>query len=143
MYYASCLLQKSTPGIAGAGVAFLYFLSMYLWNSLGSMEMTQHLGIGRYRFYRSNKPLLYSLVAACMLVLLGVSFLQSRTLFYLMLLCSLAGSVYHITIVPHPLRRLFRYSRLRDVPMSRDLFVALAWAVVLTIMPHAAVETFS
>jgi 4-hydroxy-3-methylbut-2-enyl diphosphate reductase len=141
MYYASCMLQKSAPGIAGAAVALLYFLSMYLWNSLGSMEMTQHLGIGRYRFYRSNKPLLYSLVAACMLVLLGVSFLQSRILFYLMLLSSLAGSVYHITIVPGPLRRLLRYSRLRDVPMSRDLFVALAWAVVLTLMPHAAAET--
>jgi|WetSurMetagenome_2_1015567.scaffolds.fasta_scaffold00717_12 (E)-4-hydroxy-3-methyl-but-2-enyl pyrophosphate reductase len=142
MYYVSCMLQKFPPKPAGAVISFLYFLSMYLWNSLGSMEMTQHLDIGRYRFYRRNKPLLYILVAACMLTLLAVSSLQSRALFYLMLLGSFAGSVYHLTIVPRPLRRLLRYSRLHDVPMSRDLFVALAWAVVLTFMPHAATALF-
>jgi 4-hydroxy-3-methylbut-2-enyl diphosphate reductase len=32
---------------------------------------------------------------------------------------------------------LFRYSRLKDVPTSRDLFVALAWGIVLTLIPQA------
>jgi 4-hydroxy-3-methylbut-2-enyl diphosphate reductase len=141
MYYASCILQKFTPALSGVAISFFYFLSMYLWNSLGSMEITQHLGLGRYQFYRRNKPLLYVMVVVSMLALLAVSFLQSRMLFYLMLFCTFAGGVYHVTIVPAFLKRFVRYSRLRDVPMSRDLFVALAWAVVLTFMPYARAES--
>jgi 4-hydroxy-3-methylbut-2-enyl diphosphate reductase len=140
LYFASCVLQKFTPALSGAVISFLYFLSMYLWNSLGSMEETQHLGIGRYRFYRNNKRVLYIVVALSMLALLVVSFLQSRILLYIMLFCTLAGSVYHTTIVPAFLKRFIRYSRLRDVPMSRDLFVALAWAVVITLVPFARAE---
>lgn len=141
MYYASCILQKSEPLLSGAVISFLYFISMYLWNSLGSMEETKHLGIGRYRFYRNNKRVLYVAVASSMIAMLGVCFMQNRMVFYLMLFCTFAGSVYYATIVPPFLKRLLRYGRLRDVPMSRDLFVALAWAVVITFMPHARAQS--
>jgi 4-hydroxy-3-methylbut-2-enyl diphosphate reductase len=42
-----------------------------------------------------------------------------------------------VTIVPVPLRRFFAYKRLRDIPTSRDLFVALAWATLLICIPQA------
>jgi 4-hydroxy-3-methylbut-2-enyl diphosphate reductase len=111
---------------------------MYLWNSLTSIESTQHLGISRYRFYRSHKPLLYAVVGICIVLLLVISSMQSRILFYLMLFSTFVGCVYHITIIPSFLKILFRYTRLKDVPTSRDLFVALAWGVVLTFIPQAS-----
>ena len=115
---------------------------MYLWNSLTSIEITQHLGISRYRFYRNYKPALYTAVAACIAVMLVISSMQSRILFYLMLFSTFVGCVYHITIIPSFLKILFRYTRLKDVPTSRDLFVALAWGVVLTFMPQASKGMF-
>jgi 4-hydroxy-3-methylbut-2-enyl diphosphate reductase len=138
VYYASCVLQGFLPTPLGFAISFLYFLSMYLWNSLTSIESTQHLGIGRYRFYRSHKPILYTVVGICIVALLVLSSLESRILFYMMLFATFVGCVYHITIIPGFLKILFRYTRLKDVPTSRDLFVALAWGVVLTFMPQAA-----
>jgi 4-hydroxy-3-methylbut-2-enyl diphosphate reductase len=137
VYYASCVLQELPPTVPGFALSFLYFLSMYLWNSLTSIEATQHLGVGRYRFYSAHKPALYAVVGVCILLILAISFLESRLLFYLMLFSTFAGSVYHITIVPSSLRRIVRYGKLKDVPTSRDLFVALAWGIVLTFVPLA------
>ncbi len=59
-----------------------------------------------------------------------------------MLVPTLAGSVYQFTIVPRPLKKFVRYSNLKDVPTSRDLFAALAWAVLITFIPHAINNIF-
>lgn len=135
-YYASCFLQDCpfTPG--GAVVSFLYFLSMYLWNSMASIESMQHHGISRYRFYLANRRELIVMSGTSIVVLLLFSFLISRELFYLMLFASAAGSAYHMTFMPRGIRSLFRYKNLKDIPTSRDLFVALAWATVLTFIPQ-------
>ena len=53
-----------------------------------------------------------------------------------MFFASLAGSAYHLTFMPRHIRALFRYKNLKDIPSSRDLFVALAWGTVLTAIPH-------
>jgi 4-hydroxy-3-methylbut-2-enyl diphosphate reductase len=126
----------------GGALAFLYFLSMYLWNGVTSLEITQHLGISRYKFYRRYKPLLLSLTAASIAALLTTAFTSGNTLFFLMLFSVAAGSVYHVTIVPAALRRFFKYKNLKDIPTSRDLFVALAWGTVLTFIPQAIAGSF-
>jgi (E)-4-hydroxy-3-methyl-but-2-enyl pyrophosphate reductase len=137
MYYLSCRVQGYAFTWGGGALAFLYFLSMYLWNSLTSLETTQHLGISRYRFYRRYRPMLLLLAAASISVLLVGSLTSGKLLFVLMLFSTAVGSVYHATIVPRPLRRFFRYKNLKDIPTSRDLFVALAWGTVLTFLPQA------
>lgn len=143
LYYAACYLQGYTFEALGALLAFLYFLSMYLWNSLASIEMTEHHGISRYRFYSAHKTGLFSLVGTGIVAILVLSFVQSRLLFYLMVFSTLAGTLYHTTIVPSPLRGLIKYRNLKDIPTSRDLFVALAWGTVLTFMPHAIADRFT
>jgi 4-hydroxy-3-methylbut-2-enyl diphosphate reductase len=123
-------------------LAFLYFLSMYLWNSVTSLETTQHLGISRYTFYRRYRPQLMLLAGVNILMLLAISYAMGRMLFFLLLFAAAAGSIYHVTIVPGPFRRFLRYKNLKDIPTSRDLFVALAWATVLTFIPQAISGTF-
>ena len=134
--YASSFLLRLPFTFGGAFVAFLYFLSMYLWNSLGSIESMEHHGISRYRFYRAYRRQLWVASGACILLMLTVSFTIKRELGVLMLFASVAGSAYHMTFVPRFLRAFFRYKNLKDIPTSRDLFVALAWATVLTLIPH-------
>ena len=135
-YYASCYLQGYPFSAGGATVVFLYFLAMYLWNSMASIESMQHHGISRYRFYRAYRKQLFFFSGAVAVVVIVLSFLLKKELGYLMFFASVAGSAYHITLVPPRFRTVFRYKNLKDIPSSRDLFVALAWATVLTFVPH-------
>ena len=136
VYYVSCRLQGYAFSWSGAIVSFLYFLSMYLWNSLTSIKTTAHLGISRFRFYEQHKWLLFFLAAAAIAALLVFSFSLGKQVFLVLLFATAAGSVYHATIVPPSLRHLIRYKKLKDIPTSRDLFVALAWGTVLTFIPQ-------
>jgi 4-hydroxybenzoate polyprenyltransferase len=136
-YFLSCRLQGYGFEWSGALLAFLYFLSMYLWNSVTSIETTQHLGISRYRFYHKYSRMLFLLAAVSIGGQLVISFSIGKTLFTLMLFSIIAGSVYHVTIFPQMLRRVFHSKNLKDIPASRDLFVALAWGIVLSFIPQA------
>jgi (E)-4-hydroxy-3-methyl-but-2-enyl pyrophosphate reductase len=137
LFYVSCKMQALPFQWTEAIIAFLYFLSMYLWNSLTSIELIQHHGISRYQFYSEHKSALFALSGLSIGAVLIMSFFVNRNIFYLMIFATFAGSVYHFTIVPKPLRRFVRYANLKDIPTSRDIFVALAWAVLLTFLPYA------
>lgn len=136
MYFVSTQLQSLSFHASGAVLSFLYILSMYLWNSLSSIEMTQHHGLARHRFYNNHKRVLFALSGLCSITVLGISWMLSSSLFYLMLFATAAGTAYHLSIVPAPLRRIIPYKTLRDIPTSRDLFVSLAWATLLTAIPQ-------
>ena len=109
VYYASCTLQGISFSLPGAVLSFLYFLSMYLWNSLASIESTQHHGLSRYNFYQLHKKSLLLLSGISILSLLVMSLLISPILFYLMFFACFAGSVYHLTIVPAKFRSILHY----------------------------------
>jgi len=134
-YFMSSFLQGAPFTRRGAIIAFLYFLSMYLWNSMASIESMQHHGISRYRFYHEFRRVLVAGSAISILVLLTTSFLVNKGVGILMLFATFAGSVYHTTYLPQSIRAFFRYKNLKDIPSSRDVFVALAWATVLTALP--------
>jgi len=135
VYLTSSFLQDMPFTAGGAVISFLYFLSMYLWNSMANIESMQHHGISRYRFYHQFRRLLFAISAISIVVFLLISFYLSREVGVLMLFATLAGSVYYTTYLPGWIRAFFRYKNLKDVPSSRDLFVALAWATVLTALP--------
>jgi len=78
--------------------------------------------------------------ASTLTVLIG-AFLINHPTFYLMLFASIAGSAYHVTILPEKLRKIFPYKSMKDIPSSRDLFVALAWATILTFLPQTIQST--
>jgi (E)-4-hydroxy-3-methyl-but-2-enyl pyrophosphate reductase len=144
MYFTSCLLQNMTFHWSGAILSLLYMLSMYLWNSLTTIDITRHLGISRYRFYNVRKKLLFSLTALSIIAILVMSLTSgSAPLFYLMLIATAAGTLYHFTIVPPALKKIFKYGNLKDIPTSRDLFVALAWGLLITFIPHAIEQSLS
>ncbi|MBD3392190.1 MAG: 4-hydroxy-3-methylbut-2-enyl diphosphate reductase [Chitinivibrionales bacterium] len=137
LYYLSCVVQGFAVSRRGAAITFLYFLSMYLYNSLVNVDQIRHLGLNRYQFYRAHRGAVWSLAVVCIACVLWQSFITNRTLLYLMAFLTMAGSFYHFTIVPRAMRGIVKYRTLKDIPTSRDLFVALAWAVLVTAMPHA------
>jgi 4-hydroxy-3-methylbut-2-enyl diphosphate reductase len=135
MFYFSCVVQGFNFTLRGAFAVFLYFLSMYLWNSLVNADQMRHLGLNRYQFYRAHKKLVWTMAIVCITLVLSVGFQLGEQSFYLVLFLTTAGCVYHFTIVPFRLRKFIRYRTLRDIPSSRDIFVALAWSVLITFLP--------
>jgi 4-hydroxy-3-methylbut-2-enyl diphosphate reductase len=135
-YYVSCVMQDIPFSPAGGAIALFYFISVYLWNSLTSLENTLHLDISKYRFYNKYPKRLFFLSGASIVVVLTHSLLINRDTLFLMLFACAAGLAYHTTIVPGKLKKLFPYKSLKDIPSSRDLFVALAWATILTFLPQ-------
>ncbi|MDR2577400.1 MAG: 4-hydroxy-3-methylbut-2-enyl diphosphate reductase [Chitinispirillales bacterium] len=142
-FYVSCVIQNIPFSTAGGAIALFYFISVYLWNSLTSQAITQYLDISKYRFYNKYPKSLFFLSGASILTVLVTALLVNRHTFYLMLFATIAGSAYHITIVPEKLRKLFPYKSLKDIPSSRDLFVALAWATILTFLPQTITGIFA
>jgi len=143
LFYAASHLQNLPVLLSGAVATFLYFLSMYLFNSLSSFEMTHHHGISRYRFYKAHRPLLFVFSGLTIAILLIHTFFISRSVFFFMLFATMAGSLYHFTIVPRSLQKYLKYRTLKDIPTSRDLFVSLAWASVITVLPQLLHDTLT
>jgi len=142
-YYVSCVLQDIPFSRAGGAIALLYFVSVYLWNSLTGLENTLHLDISKYRFYHKYPYRLFFVSGACILALLITAWAINKPTFCLMLFAAAAGLAYHITVVPGKLKKLLPYKSLKDIPTSRDLFVALAWATILTFLPQTISGTFT
>jgi (E)-4-hydroxy-3-methyl-but-2-enyl pyrophosphate reductase len=142
MTYTSSLLQGHSISLTAQLLVFLYFMSMHLWNGIANMESTRHLGIHRYQFYQKHKKVIFSFTVFCILTLLIISFTYNHTIFILMLFATLAGTFYHLTLIPKTFKKLFKYRNLKDIPTSRDFFTALAWAVLVTFIPHAIQNEF-
>jgi 4-hydroxy-3-methylbut-2-enyl diphosphate reductase len=71
-------------------------------------------------------------------VTLALAWLQGLLPFLLLLAISGLGMIYNIRIFPGGPGKGIRYERLRDIPGSKTLFVALAWGTVTSILPALA-----
>jgi 4-hydroxy-3-methylbut-2-enyl diphosphate reductase len=89
----------------------------------------------RAAFYRRHRRFLVITGLACILGALTLAYHLGPFVFLAMTGLSALGAIYSITIVPMRLRRLWRYSKIKDVPGSKTLSEALAWGVVITLVP--------
>ncbi|MFC1853761.1 4-hydroxy-3-methylbut-2-enyl diphosphate reductase, partial [candidate division CSSED10-310 bacterium] len=55
--------------------------------------------------------------------------------FLMVAFATATGAMYSFHIVPHFLVPLIRYRRLKDIPASKDIVVALAWSSVTVLVP--------
>lgn len=134
--YACTALQGIRRPFAYGLVAFLYVLSMHILNNLTGMSEARYNDPDRADFYDRHKILL-TLAAV---VSGGIGLVTAATLgilpFFLLLLMSITGLSYNLTLVPAGVR--FRFRRLRDVPGSKTLLIALAWGMVTALFPVLA-----
>jgi len=143
MFYVSCRLQSFSFSFSGAVTVFLYFFAIHLWNSLSGDELEQYRGLTRYEFYHAHKKKLYLIIISSVIAVSVISYLKNLFVLYFMLFSIFAGFAYHMSLVPLMLRKIIPYRRLKDIPTSRDLFVALAWAVVISLLPQITAHQFS
>ena len=138
--YSICPLQYLTPKFSYAFLAFFYFLSMYMLNNFTDREAMGHNNPIKNTFYEKYKFPFLTLGILSSLIALTVSFELGALPFVAVFASTLLGIFYSVKIIPRDIR-LSRYWRLKDIPASKDVFIALAWATITVFVPFLSQES--
>ena len=137
---AGCLCYACTKllGITGHYphmlIAVMYVQSMHILNNLTGTKADRYNDPDRASFYDRHRFLLGGLAVIGGGVGLITAYMLGWLPFAFLLAMSLMGLSYNIKILPKwPNGN--KYRRLRDIPGSKTVLIAVAWGVVTTILP--------
>lgn len=131
MSYAACRLQGITPKIEFEFIAGFYIFAIHLLNQFTEETAITYSEPLRIQFYNRYKKLLITLGIVSTFGALSLALKLGIIPFAFILGMSALGILYRVRIIPERLFKRVRYRRLMDIPASKDIFFALAWAVVL------------
>ena len=110
----------------------LYVYAMHTLNRFINREKTSILGSFREESYRRHSTLYTGSAAAALLVSLFCAFIIGPVPFVLLFLISLIGVLYNLNVLPEG----WRFRSLKDLPGSKNISMALAWAAVAAALPR-------
>jgi 4-hydroxy-3-methylbut-2-enyl diphosphate reductase len=132
--YAMAKLQGFSQFFPYVLISMLYVQSMHILNHLTGSKSDQYNDPERAKFYKKYKLLLIVLALAAG----GAGFVIAYTLglfpLLLLLIMSLLGLSYNLRFVPKSFVGI-RYRRIRDIPGSKTLLIAMAWGIVTAVLP--------
>lgn len=136
----SCLLQSITPRPSYFLIAFLYTYAMHSLNHITDKDAEQLNDPARAQFYEKyqNHFIISGVIAIATSLFLALRFLGVIP-FTFLLGISILGLLYNIPIVPWGHLKASQFRKLKDIPGSKTLFVALAWGTVTSLIP--AIDT--
>jgi (E)-4-hydroxy-3-methyl-but-2-enyl pyrophosphate reductase len=138
--YVSVLIQGLTPKISWSLVASFYVFSMHVLNRLTDKPSERFNQPGRTEFYERYGNWMIAAGILSAMVALTLSWFQGTLPFILLLAISALGMIYNIRIFPSRAGEDPRYRKLKDIPGSKTIFVALAWGIVTSLLPPLAQE---
>lgn len=131
--YACSKLQGFSQFFPYVLIAMLYVQSMHILAHLTGNKADQFNDPERASFYEKYKRLLTVLAIAAGGAGLVIAFTLGLFPFLLLLVMSLLGLSYNRILVP---KRFIsaRYRRIRDIPGSKTILIAMAWGVVTALL---------
>ncbi len=125
-----------SPAIFPVAMAMLYVLSMHMLNHLTGTAEDQYNDPERAQFYSQYKVFLAIMaIVAGGLGILSASAMGSAS-FVILLVMSFLGLSYNLYWIPKGLGLRFR--RIKDIPGSKTFLIAVAWGVVVALLPGIA-----
>jgi len=133
--YASLKLQGIKGALPYFFIAAAYIYAVHNLNHFTDKEADAFSEPGRAIFFAKHERviLLLSLLSAAFALSLSYS-LGLFPFLFLFFICIL-GTLYGVKIIPDFLSPIIPLRRLKDIPGSRTLFIALAWAAVAAFLP--------
>ena len=137
--YASMKLQGMDRNFPFVLIAVLYVQSMHILNNLIGTKADRYNDPDRASFYDNNKALLTLLAVTGGAVGLLAAYTAGVLPFSLLLFMSLMGLSYNLKVLPTAIMG-GRIRRLRDIPGSKTVLIALAWGMVTTLVPALSIQ---
>lgn len=135
--YAVSRLQRIPEVEPFALIAFLYVQSMHILNHLTGGQADRYNEPERARFYQDRWAVLTAVAFASGAAGLVIAWLQGTLPFAILLVMSLLGLSYRLPLFPAGLR-FTRFRRIKDIPGSKTLLIAMAWGTVTAVLPPIA-----
>lgn len=143
----ACSKLLSVPGSKNhAIIAMLYVLSMHMLNNLTGSHADRYNDPDREKFYRRHRKALGVMAIASGAAGIWYAFTLGWIPFLVLLFMSVTGLSYNVPVISH--RPGIRIRRLRDIPGSKTVLIAVAWGVVTALLPALShfrtlpIETF-
>ncbi|MBU0986931.1 MAG: 4-hydroxy-3-methylbut-2-enyl diphosphate reductase, partial [Proteobacteria bacterium] len=137
--YASNKLLGITNYFEHVLISILYVQSMHILNNLTGTKSDRYNDPDRAIFYDRNRLLLALLATIAGGAGLMTAYALGIIPFLILLAMSVMGLSYNLTLVP----KLFsgiKHRRIKDIPGSKTVLIAVAWGVVTSILPSLAVS---
>ncbi|MCP3955396.1 MAG: UbiA family prenyltransferase, partial [Desulfobacterales bacterium] len=115
-------------------IAVQYVLSMHILNNLTGKKSDHYNDPVRARFYESNRHLLGMLAVLAGGAGLATAYSLGPLPFAVLLAMSITGLSYNLNLIPSGIKQV-RYRRIKDIPGSKTVLIAVAWGVVTAILP--------
>jgi len=120
-------------------ISMLYVLSMHILNNLIGTKADRYNDPDRSSFYNNNKTLLAFLSFAAGGIGLMTAYSLGWIPFLILFGMSLMGLSYNLRLIPKRFA-YGKYSRLRDIPGSKTVLIAMAWGIVTSVLPPLSVS---
>ncbi|MCG8683402.1 MAG: 4-hydroxy-3-methylbut-2-enyl diphosphate reductase [Desulfobacterales bacterium] len=132
--WGASMIRDGNGTAINALIAMLYVLSMQIMNNMMTIKSDTYNKPDRAGFYRRHKPYLKVLAFTSGLAGLYLAWTQGVIYFIVLLAMSLLGLSYNLNIIPSFLGA-HRIHRIKDVPGSKTILIAVAWGVVTSLLP--------
>lgn len=142
MSVAGSLLQSIKPTLTLAGIAFFYIYAMHLLNHFLDKEAGQYNDPDRAAFLNKHSRFLVGSGAAAGAAGLVLCWTLGLVPFAMISVMSVLGLLYSVPFFPRRLEDKIGIHRLKDIPGSKTLAAAVAWAMVAAVLPAVATGTF-
>jgi 4-hydroxy-3-methylbut-2-enyl diphosphate reductase len=123
------------PDLIFPAVTFLYIYAMHVLNRFLDRGASAYNDPERAAFLTKHKPLLIMTAVTAIVTALVLCYSVGIITFLAMIGLSLLGVIYSIHLLPVSLRHKSPYSKIKDIPGSRSLSEALAWAAIIVGLP--------
>jgi len=133
--YACSLLQGIPPRLSQGVVAFCYLFAMHNINRLTDQQSKIFDDPVYLQFSCKYRKAMMILATVFLFFGLGLTSLDGWRALLLLVVMSVFGVLYRIHFIPKMLATRIKVSRLKEIPGSKTFFVALAWALVIVLLP--------
>ena len=141
---AGCLCYACIKLLGGSGffpqgpIAMFYVLSMHIFNHLTSSAEDRFNDPERTHFYGIHRYKLMLIGTMAGAVGLSAAFSAGTVAFGLLICMSITGLCYNIRVLPFYRNGKRVYLRMRDIPGSKTILIAVAWGVVTVLLSSLA-----
>jgi len=125
------MLQGIRPATWYFLVPALYIFAMHTFNYCRNVESSRYNDPSRARFYERFRHWMYGAAGLALVAALGVVGAHSLSAFFILLVASLAGSVYCLHLEPTRFKRLDLWL----LPASKCMMTPAAWVLVTVVLP--------